>query len=72
MLVLFISGWCIAALGWLYGTRFFLPLWAARFRKSEPQAGYGREALIGYAVFVAAIVFCFVVGGLAELAGGWD
>jgi hypothetical protein len=72
MLILFIAGWCVAALGWFYGTRFFLPMWAAGFRKTERHTGYGRKALIGYAVFLAAILFCFLVGGLAELAGGWD
>jgi hypothetical protein len=46
-------------------------MWAAGFRKSEAREGYGRKAFKGYAIFMAAIVFCFIVGGLAELAGGW-
>jgi hypothetical protein len=71
MLVLFIAGWFVAAGAWIYGTRFFLPMWITGFRKKQELAGYGRRAIKGYAIFVGAIIFCFAVGGLAELAGGW-
>ena len=71
MLIVFIGAWCTAVAGRLYGTRFFLPMWAKGFRRSAKHDGYGRKALIGYAVFVGAILFGFVAGGLAELAGGW-
>jgi hypothetical protein len=69
MKILFLIAWGAALLGWIYGTRFYLP-W--RFRKSDGREGYGRKALIGYGIFVAAIIFGFLVGGLAELAGGWE
>lgn len=71
MLVLFILAWCIGLGGWLYGTRFFLPMWSAGFRKSDSREGYGRGAIKGYAVFVGAIIFGLAVGGFAQLAGGW-
>jgi hypothetical protein len=72
LLIVFIGAWCTAVAGWLYGTRFFLPIWAKGFRKSADNQGYGRKALIGYGVFVGAALFGFAVGGLAELAGGWE
>jgi hypothetical protein len=71
MLVLFIIGWCAAAAAWFYGTRFFIPMWASGFRGKDKHRGYARKALIGYGLFVAAILFCLLVGGLAQLAGGW-
>jgi len=71
MLILFIIVWCVGAGAWFYGTRFFLPMWAAGFRKADKREGYGRKAAIGYSVFVAAVIVGFAVGGLAQLAGGW-
>lgn len=71
MLMLFIAAWFVGVGGWVYGTRFFLPMWAARFQASESRVGYGKKALRGYAVFVGAIIFGFAVGGLAQLDGGW-
>jgi len=71
MLILFVAAWSVGVGGWFYGTRFFLPMWAAGFRRSEKHEGYGRKALRGYAVFIGAVLFGFVFGGLAQLAGGW-
>lgn len=71
MLILFIAAWCVGMGGWFYGTRFFMPMWAKRFRKSAEHEGYARKAVIGYAVFVTAILCGFIFGGLAQLAGGW-
>ena len=71
MLILFIIAWCVGAGGWFYGTRFFLPMWVAGFRKAEEREGYGRKAIKGYAVFVGAVLIGLAAGGLAQLAGGW-
>jgi hypothetical protein len=54
-----------------YASRFFLPMWAAGFRKKPQHEGYGRKALIGYGIFVGAILVGLAAGGIAELAGGW-
>jgi 4-hydroxybenzoate polyprenyltransferase len=72
MQILFIAGWCVGVAGWFYGARFFLPMWAVGFRKLEKHEGYRRKALMGFAVFLGAALFCFLIGGLAELAGGWE
>ncbi|WP_419321530.1 hypothetical protein ACN2C7_02820 [Caulobacter sp. ErkDOM-E] len=72
MLILFIAAWFVSLAGWLYGTRFFLPIWAKGFRKVDRHKGYARKAALGYAVFVSAIIFGFAIGGLAQLAGGWQ
>ena len=71
MLILFIAAWCVGVGGWFYGTRFFLPIWVNGFRKTGKHEGYWRRTLIGYAVFITAVLFSFCVAGLAQLAGGW-
>jgi hypothetical protein len=71
MLWLFISAWCVAAVAHIYASRFFFPMWAAGFRKKPQHEGYGRKALIGYGIFVGAILVGLAAGGIAELAGGW-
>lgn len=71
MLILFIIAWCVGVGEWFYGVRFFLPMWSDGFRPTDAREGYGRKALKGFGVFIGALVFCFAVGGLAELAGGW-
>lgn len=71
-LFLFIVGWFVAAAAWLYGTRFFIPRWAAGFRKREDHLGYRRKALLGYGIFIGAIAFMFLMGGIGQLAGGWE
>ncbi|WP_237452069.1 hypothetical protein [Qipengyuania algicida] len=71
MLWVFIAAWCVAAVAHIYATRFFIPRWAAGFRKREGHEGYGRKILFGYGIFLAAIAVAFVAGGIAELAGGW-
>jgi len=70
MLILIMVAWIVGVGGRLYGTSFFLPMWAAAFRASESRASYGRKALRGYAVFVAAVIFGLLVAGLARLDGG--
>lgn len=72
MLCIFIAAWCVAAVAHIYATRFFIPRWAAGFRKRPEHEGYGRKILLGYGVFIAAILVAFTAGGIAELAGGWD
>ncbi len=72
MLWIFIAAWCVAAVAHIYATRFFIPRWAAGFRKRPEHEGYGRKILLGYGVFIAAILVAFTAGGIAELAGGWD
>lgn len=67
----FIVAWCVAVGAHLYATRFFLPMWAAGFKKRPEHEGYGRKALKGYGIFVGAIAVGFAAGGIAELAGGW-
>jgi hypothetical protein len=70
MKVVFILAWAAAAMGWIYGTRYFVP---ARFHKSNCPPDYMRKALRGYGVFVAAIAVGFAAGGIAELwGGGWE
>jgi len=68
---LFIAAWCVGVAAHIYATRFFLPMWAARFRKRPEHEGYGRKALIGYGIFIGAIAVGFAAGGIADLAGGW-
>ena len=58
--------------GHLYGTRYWLPMWADGFRKLEKHHGYRRKAAIGYGIFFAAILVGFAAGGIAEYwGGGW-
>ena len=71
MLWVFIAAWCVAAISHIYATRYFLPRWAAGFRKRSKHEGYGRKILIGYGIFLAAIAVAFAAGGIAKLAGGW-
>lgn len=71
MLILFIIAWFVAVGGWFYGTRYFLPMWANGFKASNNRKGYGRNVLIGYGIFIGAVIFGFAVGGVAQLAGGW-
>lgn len=67
----FIATWCVGVAAHLYGSRYFFPMWKARFKKLPEHEGYGRKARIGFAVFVAAVALGFAEGGVAELAGGW-
>ncbi|UYY78185.1 hypothetical protein [Sphingomonas sp. R1] len=71
MLILFIIAWFVAVGAWFYGFWFFFPMWLNGFRPSERLVGYGRKAVVGYAIFVGAVLFGLAVGGLAQLAGGW-
>lgn len=72
MEVLFIASWLVGAAAWMYGTRFFLPMWAVGFRKSEVPVGYGRKMAKGYAVFLAAGAVGFAAGFIADYwGGGW-
>jgi len=66
MLVLFIVAWCVAAASWFYGTRYFLPMWAARVRGSDIPDGYGRKMLRGYAIFIGAVLFGLLVGAASR------
>jgi hypothetical protein len=73
MEVVFISAWFVAVGAWVYGTRFWLPMWIVGFDRSKRPPGYMRKALIGYGIFVGAIAIGFVAGGIAELwGGGWQ
>lgn len=73
MLVVFIAAWCVGVAAHIYATRFFLPMWAAGFRKGDKHKGYGRKVLIGYVIFILAIGVGFGAGGIAEYwGGGWD
>jgi hypothetical protein len=72
MLIVFIVAWCVGAAAHIYATRYWLPMWAAGFRKREEHKGYGRKALIGYGIFLAAAGVSFAARGIAELAGGWE
>jgi hypothetical protein len=69
---LFIAAWCVAVAAHIYGSRYFFPMWAAGFKRKPEHEGYGRKALIGYAVFIGAVAVGFATGGVAELAGGWS
>ncbi|OJW72768.1 MAG: hypothetical protein BGO57_16170 [Sphingomonadales bacterium 63-6] len=72
MLVVFIAAWCVGVAAWFYGTRYWLPMWAAGFRKTEWRGKYMRKALKGYGVFIVAIAVGFGAGGIAEYwGGGW-
>ncbi len=72
MLWVFIAAWCVAVVAHIYATRYFIPRWAAGFRKRPEHEGYGRKILLGYGVFIAAILVALAAGGIAELAGGWE
>ena len=73
MLVVFIAAWCVGVAAHIYATRFFLPMWAAGFRKRDKHRGHGRKVLIGYGIFILAIAVGFGAGGIAEYwGGGWD
>lgn len=71
MLWVFIAAWCVGVAAHIYASRYFLPMWASGFRKKPEHQGYRRKMLIGYGVFVGALVVGFAAGGIAELAGGW-
>jgi len=71
MLWVFITAWCVAAGAFFYGNRYFLPMWAAGFKKRPQHEGYWRKVFIALAVFIGAFVVEFAAGGIAELAGGW-
>ncbi len=72
MLIVFMVAWCVGVAAWFYATRFFMPMWAAGFRRKDKHEGYGKKALTGYAVFVAAVLVGLAAGGIAEyLGGGW-
>ncbi|MFN7028220.1 MAG: hypothetical protein ACK4PC_02530 [Sphingopyxis sp.] len=72
MEIVFICAWFVALGGHLYGTRYWLPMWAAGFRKLDKHHGYRRKAAIGYGIFFAAILVGFAAGGVAEFwGGGW-
>jgi hypothetical protein len=68
---LFITAWCVGVAAHIYASRFFLPIWVARFRKRPEHEGYARKAIIGYGIFIGAVAVGFAAGGIAELAGGW-
>lgn len=67
----FMGMWCVAVVAHLYASRYFLPMWANRFRKNPRHVGYGRKVLVGYGVFLGAMAVGFAAGGIGELAGGW-
>ncbi|MBO9582177.1 MAG: hypothetical protein J7498_14910 [Sphingobium sp.] len=72
MEIVFICAWGTAVAGHLYGTRYFLPRWAAGFRRRPEHEGYGRKILIGYGIFLASVTIGFAAGGIAEFwGGGW-
>ena len=68
----FIGFWLLGVVSWLYAARYFLPMWADRFRENPQHKGYPRKALIGITAFLLAILFAFAAGGLAEWGGGWS
>lgn len=68
---LFIGAWCVSVAAHIYGSRYFLPMWASGFKSKPQHEGYRRKALIGYGIFVGAIAVGFAAGGIAQLAGGW-
>ena len=73
MLGLFIAAWFVALGGWLYGARYFLPMWAAGFRGGERHKGYAKKSFIGLGVFLAANAVAWAAGLIAEFwAGGWS
>ena len=72
MEIVFIGAWCVAFAAWVYTVRYFLPMWAAGFRKKDRHAGYLKKALGGCAVFILATALGFAAGGIAEYwGGGW-
>ena len=72
MLVVFIGAWLVGVAAWFYGTRFFLPMWANGFRKTDKRRAYIRKALKGYGVFLLALGLGFTAGWIAEYwGGGW-
>ena len=73
MLVVFVIAWCIAVAAWLHAARYWFPMAAVRFRKTDWRETNMRWALMGYGIFVAAIAVGFVAGGIAEYwGGGWQ
>ena len=72
MAFVFIAAWCIGVAGWLYGTRYWLPMWAAGFNKVDRHKGYWRKAKTGYGVFILSLAVGFAAGGVAQCwGGGW-
>lgn len=69
---LFIAMWCVGVAAHIYGSRYFLPMWASGFKRKPEHDGYGRKALMGYGIFITVIVLGFAAAGIAELAGGWS
>lgn len=72
MEILFVCLWLVGVGAWIYSARYFLPMWAEKFRANPKHSGYPRKAITGVLVFLAAVVCAFAVGGLAELDGGWS
>lgn len=68
---LFIGAWCVCIAAHIYAGRYFFPMWASGFKNKPEHKGYARKALIGYGVFVGALLLGFAAGGVAHLAGGW-
>jgi hypothetical protein len=72
MQIVFIAAWGAGVLGWIYGTRFWLAMWAVGFDRTKRPPGYMRKALVGYGIFISAIAVGFAAGGIAEVwGGGW-
>jgi 4-hydroxybenzoate polyprenyltransferase len=71
MLALFIALWCAGLAGFIYGIRHLLPMWLARFKHHEEHRGYTMKALLGFGLQTVAVGLGFLVGWIAERAGGW-
>ena len=67
---LFIAAWCVGLAAHIYASRFFLPMWAAGFRKGPEHEGYRRKARIGFGIFIGAVAVGLAAAGVAEWAGG--
>ena len=71
MLTLFIGLWFIGLAAFIYGARYFLPMWSAGFKRREEHRGYMVKAVCGFGLQAVAVGLGFFVGWIAELAGGW-
>ena len=73
MEILFILAVGVGMLAHIYASRYWIPMWAAGFRRLDKHKGYRRKAAIGYGIFVLAILVGFAAGGIAEYwGGGWS
>lgn len=72
MQTVFIGCWCVALASFIYANIYWLPMWAAGFKKKDHHKGYMRKALTGFGMFILACLVGILAGVVADVwGGGW-